>query len=57
LFGKSAFKENDKRKNFQGSNAVGRLSKTLLKTLGGDKKSIETHHPEPLTKWMTRKNS
>ena len=45
---KAAFKMPDK---------VARLSKALLKTMGGGGKAFENSYPQPVQKWLTRKKT
>lgn len=45
----------DKKKEaFSGSSKVAKLSKALLKTVGG-KKTDESYYPAPIPKWLKRK--
>ncbi|MFN2439495.1 MAG: tetratricopeptide repeat protein [Chitinophagaceae bacterium] len=47
----------DKKEIFKRQNTVGKLSKALLKSLGGDKESIEKSYPQPIPKWMIRRKT
>lgn len=45
-----------KKETFKVPDKVARLSKALLKKIGGDGKASNSKYPQPVQKWLTRKN-
>ena len=51
-------KHYDKKKDsFKVPDKVARLSKALLKTIGEGGKALNSSYPQPVQKWLTRKNT